>query len=192
MKLLLQLLILAIIFTTLVNGQFVQLNYYNYQNDQSCNGEIISTTYNRESTCLDGTEYVCVGNEVQINYYRDSNCTQGIFQQLTQENGVCQGALTFNCVDNYQFVENSIITIISETCDDWKNTPDSILSQPLNKCIINPSESATVFTCTSDSITTSTYPSNDNCNGTPSNFTQTLPECDTKFTKYAYNHICNQ
>ncbi|KAN0003574.1 hypothetical protein ACTFIZ_009718 [Dictyostelium cf. discoideum] len=192
MKLLLQLLILAIVFSTLVNSQFVELNYYNYQNDESCVGEIISTTYNRESTCLAGTEYVCVGNEIQINYYKDSNCTQGIFQQLTQENGVCQGALTINCVENYQFIEDSTIAVISDTCDDWKNTPNSILSRPLNKCIIDPPESAIIFTCTSGSITTSFYPSSNNCDGTPKNYTFPYPECDTKSTYGAYNYICNQ
>ncbi|KAN0015362.1 hypothetical protein ACTFIU_008093 [Dictyostelium citrinum] len=193
MKLLLQLLILTIVFKTLlINGQFVELNYYNYQNDQSCNGEIISTTYNRESTCLSGTEYVCVGNEIQINYYRDVNCTQGIFQQLTQGNGVCQGALQFNCVDSYQFMDSSIITVISESCDDWKNNANSISSRPLNKCIVNPSENAIKFSCSGDTITTSTYPSTNNCDGAPSNYTLTLPECDSKITKDAYNYICNQ
>ncbi|KAN0035174.1 hypothetical protein ACTA71_004435 [Dictyostelium dimigraforme] len=192
MKLLLQLLILSLVLTTLVKSQFVQLNYYNYQNDESCNGEIISTTYNRENSCLDGTEYVCVGNQIQINYYKDQNCTQGIFQQLTQENGVCQGALVFNCVDNSQYMENSIITVISDDCDNWKNTANSILSRPLNKCIINPSENAIIFTCTSDSLTTSTYPSTNSCDGSPIDFTLTLPECDTNKTKYAYNYICNQ
>ncbi|KAK5578834.1 hypothetical protein RB653_008507 [Dictyostelium firmibasis] len=196
MKLLLQILVLAVAFTSLyneVNGQYVMINYYDYQSDQSCQGGVISTTYDVENKCLGGTEFVCVGNEIQINFYKDSNCSQGIQQQMTQEIGVCEGGLLFNCVDNYQMPENSIASVISESCDDWKSTAVSVVSKPLNICLITPSENAVIYSCTSDTITTSIYPRTDSCVGIPKNNTLQLPGCQAApGSKFYYSDICNQ
>ncbi|KAK5578833.1 hypothetical protein RB653_008506 [Dictyostelium firmibasis] len=195
MKLLLQILVLAVIFTTLyneVNGQYVMVNYYNSQNDPTCKGEIITTTFNIENKCLSGVEFTCNGNEIQVSFYNDSYCSQGILQQITQENGVCQGGLQFNCVDNYQIPENSFASVISESCDDWKSTAVSILSKPLNTCLIIPSENAVIYSCTGDVLTTSTYPSANSCFGIPKNTTVPLACKSSPDSNYSNSYICNQ